>query len=267
MTPEAAEARILALREELSRHNHLYYVKAAPEISDREFDALLEELIGLEKGWPQFHDPASPSLRVGGAPLEHFDSVEHVVPMLSLSNTYDLDELRDFHSRLLRLTEETDLTYIVEPKIDGVAISLTYIDGVLTTGATRGDGTTGDDITANLRTLGSIPLTLHSDSPPERIDIRGEVYMENEGFAELNRQRQEAGKEVFANPRNASAGSLKMLDSSEVARRPLTATLYGIAQADPASFPTHEALLGQLSDWGCPAPRRIWKAHNEESLD
>ncbi len=241
MTPQDAQKRIARLSGELDRHNHAYYVKAAPEISDQEYDRLYKELESLEQAFPQFASPDSPTQRVGGEPLTQFARVTHRVPMLSLDNTYSQSEIIDFHNRISKLVPGEQIVYTVEPKIDGVAIVLHYEKGRLVYGATRGDGTVGGDITANLKTIKSIPLKLPG-SCPESLDVRGEVFMTLKGFASVNTQRESAGEIPFANPRNAAAGSLKLLDAKEVARRPLDAVLYGI---DDAQFARGGDLFGE----------------------
>jgi DNA ligase (NAD+) len=242
-----ARQRIEALRIEIERHNRLYYIDAAPEIQDREYDRLMQELEALEAEFPALASPVSPSRRVGGAPLDGFESVRHPVPMMSLANTYSKEELTEFDRRIRKLIPDKAFNYILEPKIDGVAISLRYENGALTRALTRGDGATGDDVTSNVRTIKSIPLRLNDMMPPAVLEIRGEIYMDTAGFAKLNEQRQEAGLEPFANPRNACAGSLKLLDPAEVARRPLDAIFYGTGELQGITFETHEQMLGSLN--------------------
>ncbi len=261
MTPQD---RIQELSDTLRHHSHLYYVEAKPEISDREFDALLQELDALEQAHPELRAPDSPTQRVGGAPLEGFVNVAHTVPMMSLSNTYSKDELREFDTRLKKLLGDTPYTYLLEPKIDGVAVSLRYENGILVLGTTRGDGRRGDDITANVKTIRSIPLRLRDDNPPPVVELRGEVYMRRSGFAKLNEQRQEAGLDAFANPRNATAGSLKQLDPKTVAQRPLDAIFYATGALEGIDFATHADLLAKIADWGFRAPVRTWSG---ETID
>ncbi|MBI3986517.1 MAG: NAD-dependent DNA ligase LigA, partial [Lentisphaerae bacterium] len=254
-----ASKRVRTLREAIERHNTLYYLEDKPEISDFDYDRLVRELLTLERQFPELDTPDSPTHRVGGAPLKEFPSVRHAVPMMSLDNTYTVEELAAFETRLKRLLPETGFTFVLEPKIDGVAVSLRYENGVLATGTTRGDGRKGDDITANLRTIRSIPLRLTpARSCPPVLEVRGEVYMTKEGFVRLNRERREAGEEDFANPRNAAAGSLKLLDSRLVARRPLDAVFYGFGQAEGAEFPTHMELLQGLKAMGLKTAPRFW---------
>ncbi|MDK2858471.1 MAG: ligase [Verrucomicrobiota bacterium] len=236
------------LRAEIERHNHLYYVEAAPEISDRDYDALLERLEKIEKQFPELAVSDSPTRRVGGRPLKGFKNVRHTVPMISLANTYNKEELVEFDLRVRKRLGDTPYTYVLEPKIDGVAISLRYENGQLIRAVTRGDGTTGDEVTANIRTIRSIPLRL-SNNPPEILEVRGEIYMTRDGFIRINKERQEAGLEPFANPRNACAGSLKQLDSRIVAKRPLDAVFYGLGDCSE-KFATHQELLRSLEKYG-----------------
>jgi DNA ligase (NAD+) len=258
MKTEQPSARAAWLRAEIERHNRLYYVDARPEISDREYDALYTELSALETAHPDLRTPDSPTQRVGGEPLKSFRSVTHRVPMMSLDNTYEEADLLDFDARLRRLAGDTPFTYVLEPKIDGVAFSAIYEDGQLVLAATRGDGVTGDDITANARTIRSLPLRLGGRLPPRRLEVRGEVYMSTEGFARLNAEQEEAGQPAFANPRNATAGSLKLLDPRLVARRPLAVILYACPEADGLSFDSHVAMLDALAELGFPTPPRRW---------
>ncbi|MDA8097885.1 MAG: NAD-dependent DNA ligase LigA, partial [Clostridia bacterium] len=214
------QARAEELRGQINYHNHRYHVLDDPEISDAEFDALMRELIALEKKWPDLRTADSPTQRVGGAPREGFVTVRHRLPMISLANAFDAQELRDFDRRVHAALPGEKVAYVIEPKIDGLAISLVYEDGVLVQGATRGDGETGEDITPNLKTIGSIPLRLRRDIPGV-FEVRGEVYMSKESFARLNERREEAGLPLFANPRNAAAGSVRQLDPAITARRNL----------------------------------------------
>jgi DNA ligase (NAD+) len=258
MPMQDPEQHIKQLREELTSHNYAYYVLAQTQISDREFDEKLKELEALEAAHPEFASDDSPTRRVGGEPVDGFETVDHAVPMISLANSYDLSDIRAFGQRLLKLLPETPFSYLVEPKVDGVAMSLRYENGRLVRALTRGDGRSGDDITANIRTIASIPLTLRSDSPPAVLEVRGEVYMTRSGFVELNEQREAEGKPVFANPRNSTAGSLKLLDSKEVARRPLDAVWYGVGEMSGIEFDTHEQLLRNLKELGFKNPPHFW---------
>lgn len=263
--------RIWELREELESHNYRYYVLAQPEISDREYDAKLRELQDLEKAHPQYASPDSPTRRVGGQPLEGFETVPHSVPMISLANSYDREDIRAFDQRTRKHLGDTPFNYVVEPKIDGVAMSLRYENGRLVRALTRGDGREGDDVTANARTLGSIPLRLRTDAPPALLEVRGEVYMPREKFVELNQRRETEGLAVFANPRNATAGALKLLDPREVARRPLDAVWYGVGALDGIAFDTHEHLLHRLKELGFRPPPHFQCCDDidavEEALD
>ena len=267
MTEKAqAEQRIEELRAEIERHNRLYYIDAKPEISDREYDRLLDKLEQLEKKFPEFQSPASPTRRIGGAPLEHFESVRHAAPMMSLSNTYSKEELVEFDRRIRKLIPGETFSYILEPKIDGVAISLRYENGELVQALTRGDGTTGDDVTANIRTIQSIPLRLSDMMPPAVLEVRGEIYMDTSGFVQLNERRQEAGLEPFANPRNACAGSLKQLDPREVARRPLDAIFYATGELDGITFETHALMLESLRNYGLRITPSCWLHETIEAV-
>src|SRR6185437_1522616 len=262
MTSDQAKARHAQLAEEISRHDHAYYVLAQPTISDRDYDRLYHELLDLEKEFPALVTADSPSQRVGGTPLKEFKPVQHILPMLSLDNTYSQQELRDFVARVQRILPNETLDWMVEPKVDGVAISLRYENGSFTVGATRGDGSTGDDITPNLRTIRSIPQRLHGkqDANPSLLEVRGEVFLTKAGFEKLNAERKAAGEETFANPRNAAAGSLKQLDARLVAKRPLDIVVYGLGSVEGASQPqTHEGLLSWLKTFGFKTPE--WTRH------
>lgn len=261
MTRTQAGTRIADLRRELNRHNRLYYVEARPEISDREYDALYRELRDLEEQFPDLVTPDSPTRRIGDEPLKEFKSVRHLLPMMSLDNTYDFDELRDFDGRVKKLLPGEEIEYVIEPKVDGVSVSLRYENGVFTLGATRGDGTTGDDITANLRTIRSIPLTLNrapNRNPPPLLEVRGEAYLPVEGFKKLNAQREKDGEELFANPRNACAGSLKQLDSRIVAARPLSAVFYAVGACEGLELDEQARVLEKLKELGLPTPQ-FWR--------
>ena len=240
--------RVETLRAALRRHEELYN-RGHPEVADREFDALMAELAALEAEHPEIAAPDSPTQRVGGAPVEGFAQVVHDPPMQSLDNTYGLDELADWAARLKRLAPDAELDFVAELKVDGVSISLEYQDGLLIRGATRGNGGVGDDVTVNLRTLRNLPLRLR-DGAPERLVVRGEVFMPRSVFRRLNQRREEAGEPLFVNPRNSTAGSIRLLDSREVAARRLSALLYQVA--DGAEFETHAESLEALARWGLP---------------
>jgi DNA ligase (NAD+) len=244
-------ARIEELRERVRYHNRRYYIEDAPEISDAEYDALYRELESLEGEHPELVTPDSPTQRVGGEPLEEFQQVRHAVPMLSLANARKIEELREWDARVRRLLdpdEEERLRYVTELKIDGLAVSLLYEGGRLVRGATRGNGTVGEDVTANLRTVRSIPDRL-SDEPPQVLEPRGEVYMTLEEFEKLNRRQEAEGKPPFANPRNAAAGSIRQLDPRITARRPLTIFLYGVGEGGEV-YESHSAMLDALRSYG-----------------
>ena len=263
------EKQIAKLRRALEHHNYLYFVKNAPEISDQEYDRLMKELINLEKAHPGFADPNSPSQRVGGKPLSAFRSVRHAAPMLSIDNTYSAEELREFDSRVRKALPTTVLSYVVEPKFDGVAVSLRYEAGRFVRGATRGDGARGDDITANLRTVRAIPLQLRcpARAVPEVLEARGEVLLDLSEFARLNKQRAQAGEPLFANPRNATAGSLKLLDSKQTANRRLRFFAYGLGEVLMDHQPSSQGeALKTLTELGFPVNEHISKAKDIEQV-
>ena len=259
-------SQIETLRSELEEHNRLYYIEAAPKITDREYDRLLEMLGKLEKEHPEYFSATSPTQRVGGAPLEYFSNVRHTVAMMSLSNTYSKNELTEFDQRVRKLIPGKPYHYLLEPKIDGVAIALRYENGILTQAVTRGDGASGDDVTNNIRTIKSIPLRLNLATPPAVLEVRGEIYMDTQGFAALNQQRQETGLEPFANPRNACAGSLKLLDAREVAKRPLDAIFYATGALEGIAFDTHEQMLHNLKDYGLRITPAYWLSENIDGI-
>lgn len=270
MNKSEAQRRINKLRREIERHNYLYYVEAKPEISDREYDLLYRELVSLEQHFPDLVTPDSPTQRVGGQPIKEFRTIRHSVPMLSLDNTYSYDELREFDRRVRKLLACDKVAYVLEPKVDGVSISVRYEQGVFTVGATRGDGTTGDAITANLKTIRCIPLRLHpleSTLPLPRIfEVRGEAYMPPREFEKLNQRRAAAGEERFANPRNATAGSLKQLDPKVVADRPLAAVFYGIGECEGIHFDTQSDVLKTLAAYGLPTPQYWWVCEDIDAV-
>jgi DNA ligase (NAD+) len=253
----AAATRAAELRTLLARHNHLYYVLDAPEISDAEYDRLFRELQGLEAAHPALATADSPTQRVGGAPLKAFDKVQHGVPMLSLNNAFSDEEVAAFDRRV-REALPSDLTqgevaYAAEPKFDGLAISLRYENGVFVQGATRGDGFTGEEVTANLRTVRNIPLRLDGTGLPTLLEVRGEVLIRRKDFDILNVRQAEHGEKTFANPRNAAAGSLRQLDPRITAARPLRFFAYGIAECAGCKLPeTHDEMLQRLRAWGFP---------------
>lgn len=267
-----AKVRHSELVEQIRAHDHAYYVLAQPVISDAEYDRLYRELRELERQFPDLITPDSPTQRVGGAPLTEFKPVQHLAPMRSLDNTYSQEEVREFVARVQRLLPHETLEWTVEPKVDGVAVSLRYQHGKLAVGATRGDGTIGDDITANLRTIRTIPLTLHekSNAPvPEVLEVRGEVYLPRAAFDKINADRTAQGEEPFANPRNAAAGSLKQLDATIVARRPLNAVVYGVGfvhERESLDIETHDAVLKWLHLLGFKTPERTWHCRSITEL-
>jgi DNA ligase (NAD+) len=249
---------ILELRREIAQHNHEYHVLDNPLISDAEYDRLFNRLVELEKTHPELATPDSPTQKVGAPPLEKFATVQHTLPMLSLNNATDEEELREFEERIQRFLRHSDpIEYAVEPKIDGVAVELVYLNGNLTVGSTRGDGVNGEDITQNLKTIRSVPHRLHEPLPfPRRLEVRGEVFLPREAFQRMNREREEAGQSVFANPRNAAAGSLKQLDSSITAKRPLDIYCHGYGVVESGSpsvtpgFESHSAFRDIIEKCG-----------------
>jgi len=250
--------RIAELRRLIRYHEERYYVLDDPEIADAEFDALMRELAQLEAAHPDLATADSPTRRVGGRAAAGFSTVEHAEPMLSLDNAYTEEELRAFHDRVRRglgLGPDDPVTYVAELKIDGVSIALTYEDGALVRGATRGDGVRGEDVTANIRTVRAIPLRLRGDAPPERLEVRGEVFLPRKAFERLNAQREEEGEPLFANPRNAAAGTLRNLDPALVATRGLRAYVYqlvGAGRPEAPPFDSHGGTLDRLQQWGLP---------------
>ncbi|MDR1145721.1 MAG: NAD-dependent DNA ligase LigA [Verrucomicrobiales bacterium] len=257
MTPTAEELqRYAELVDEISRHDVAYYTLARPTVSDYDYDQLYRELKEFEEKYPAQRAINSPTLRVGAAPLTEFRQVAHRQRMESLDNTYNFAELGEFFTRAQKLLDGRAVTYVVEPKIDGVAVSARYERGALTVGLTRGDGRTGDDITENLKTIRQLPLTL--TGAPEVLEVRGEVFMTHAGFARLNAEREEQGLELFANARNATAGTLKLLDSREVARRPLTVIFYGVGEVSGSGCAAQTEVLARLAALGFPVP--AWRA-------
>lgn len=248
--PAPAE-RAKQLREELDRHNHLYYVEARPEISDREFDRLLEELQQIEKDHPELLTPDSPTQRVGGAPIEGFAKVTHRVPMMSIENSYDEADLRKFDADVKKALGPKDAyTYTVELKIDGVSISLVYENGRLVVGATRGRGDVGDDVTHNLKTIGSVPLRLTADAPPKVFEVRGEIYMTRAELIRINREQVKKGEEPYKNSRNLTAGTLKQLDPKECAKRKLSLFAYGVGAFEGIDLKSQMELFEALTRFG-----------------
>ena len=263
---EEAAKRIAQLRKEIREHDRRYYQEAAPTISDREYDRVYRELVDLETQFPDLASPDSPTQRVGGKPLEAFSQVQHRSPMLSLDNTYSEDEVASFYSRLERLLPNQNIPVVIEPKVDGVAVSLLYEKGKLRYAATRGDGVVGDDITQNVRTIRQVPSELRGNGPAV-LEVRAEVYMDKRGFEKLNDERRKAELPLFANPRNAAAGSLKQLDSRIVARRPLGIVCHGTGLIEGADVELHSKIFPFLKKLGLPATERWWVAKSiEETL-
>ncbi len=254
-SPEVVE-RIQWLRSEIARHDRLYYVEARPEIGDADYDGLFRELERLERQYPDLATSDSPTRRIGDAPTGTLEPVRHDPPMMSLDKVHERKGLLDFDQFLRRHMPERQWTYVVEPKIDGVAFSLRYEHGLLARAATRGNGVVGDDITANIKTIRSIPLRIACDAPV--VELRGEVYLAKEDFAAMTRRQESEGLAPFMNPRNAAAGSIKMLDPREVAKRPLQALLYAVGRLDGLDFDQHLQWLEQIREWGLPVAPRFW---------
>lgn len=260
----AVRKKLESLRDRIRHHNYRYHALDDPEIPDIEYDRLLRELQALEAEHPELITPDSPTQRVGDAPISAFGTVEHELPMLSLGNAFSEDELQEFHRRVLdklELDDTVELNYAAEPKLDGAAVSLLYENGALIRGATRGDGTTGEDITHNVRTIEAIPLRLLGKGYPDRLEIRGEVFMPKAGFDEYNDKARAAGEKTFVNPRNAAAGSLRQLDPKLTAERPLDMYAYSVGVASGGTLPArHSAIIDQLQEWGikvCPERRVV----------
>jgi len=262
-----AAKRLQQLRDEIRKHDRLYYDEAAPIISDREYDRLYKELVDVETQFPDLVTPDSPTQRVGGKPLQAFEQVSHLIPMLSLDNTYSEEEVKNFYARIQRLLPDEKIPVVIEPKVDGVAVSLIYENGKLRQAATRGDGNVGDNITQNIRTIRSVPDHLRG-AAPKLLEVRGEVYMDRKGFEKLNDERKKQGLPLFANPRNAAAGSLKQLDPAIVAKRPLGIVLYGTGATEGMDIDLHSEIFPLLKKLGLPTTERWWVAASvEEILD
>ena len=262
-----AKQRIDALRSEIIEHNQRYYQDAAPSITDQEYDALYRELADLEAAFPEFLSPDSPTQRVGGAPLEEFTQIRHRVPMLSLDNTYSETEVAEFYRRVQKALPGRDVPVVIEPKIDGVAVSLFYEHGALQYAATRGDGVQGDDITQNARTIRTIPHRLRGKAP-ERLEVRGEVFMPRSGFDKFNAARAAAGEPLFANPRNATAGSLKQLDPAIVAKRPLAfiAHSFGLLEGGATELHSQSEMCELLTACGLKVSEKLWRENTVEGI-
>ena len=260
----ATRQTVESLREQIRHHNYQYHVLDDPDVPDAEYDRLVRKLQALEAENPELITPDSPTQRVGAEPVSEFGSVQHAIPMLSLDNAFSEEELRDFHRRVterLELDLDGDLSYAAEPKLDGAAVSLLYQDGQLVRGATRGDGTTGENITHNVRTIDTVPLSLYGQGFPSTLEVRGEVYMPRAGFHAFNEQAAKKGEKTFVNPRNAAAGSLRQLDPRLTAERPLDIYVYSVGQVVGGSLPDrHSEILDQLQEWGfkvCPERKRV----------
>ncbi len=271
-TPEEiARSRAEELRRLLEQHNRLYYLQDAPVISDAEYDALFRELQQLERQFPELVTSSSPTQRVGGAPLAKFAPLAHRLPMLSLENAVNESEIADFDQRLkkiLGLPAEQGITYLCEPKMDGLAVELIYSEGVLTSAATRGDGLTGEDVTENVRTIRSLPLRLTGSNVPRLLEVRGEVFLSLESFQQINREKEENGEPPFVNPRNAAAGSLRQLDPRITARRPLSIFCYAPGLVEGAEFDCQQAFFDSISAWGLPVNPLVRRANNiDEAIE
>jgi len=269
MASEAIKKRVEKLREEIEYHNNRYYILDQPEISDAQYDRLIRELEKLEEEYPKLRSPNSPTQRVGATPLEAFEIVRHTIPMLSLANAFDESEAKDFDKRVKKfLGYSAEITYVAEPKLDGLAVELVYERGQFVVGSTRGDGVNGENITQNLRTIKTIPLQLiRKEVPvPERLVVRGEVIIQLKKFKELNRKREEIGEPLFANPRNAAAGSVRQLDSKITAERPLEIYCYGLGEVTGRTFKTHSEILQTFPKWGLRTNPNIQRCQNIDEV-
>lgn len=263
---EQHSKRVERLRREIAHHDELYYNKAAPEISDREYDRLLEELIDLERAHPELITPDSPTQRVSGQPIEGFRHAPHSLPMLSIDNTYDEVQLREFDARVAKALGRKRYVYLVDPKVDGVAVSLRYEEGALALALTRGNGEVGDDVTHNIRTLRSVPLRLKGEDVPRLLEVRGEVYWPLKSFASFNEKRVSTGEEPFANPRNATAGTLKQLDPAQVRGRGLRFMAHGFGLVEPLEEDSYRTLMERCAAWGIPTNADQRLAENIEHV-
>ena len=269
MASDAIKKRVEKLREEIEYHNYRYYILDQPEISDAQYDRLMRELEKLEEQYPELRSPNSPTQRVGATPLEAFEIVRHTLPMLSLANAFDETEARDFDKRVKKfLGSSADIVYVAEPKLDGLAVELVYERGQFVVGSTRGDGVNGENITQNLRTIKTIPLQLiRREVPiPGRLEVRGEVIIQLKKFKELNRKREEMGEPLFANPRNAAAGSVRQLDSKITAERPLEIYCYGLGEVTGRTFKTHSEILQTFPKWGLRTNPYIQRCKNIDEV-
>jgi len=267
MAKDEAQAtkRIAQLRKEIREHDRRYYEEAAPTISDREYDRLYKELIDLEAKFPELLTPDSPTQRVGGKPLQAFEQIQHRVPMLSLDNTYSEDEVVNFYKRITKLLPGKGIPVVIEPKVDGVAVSVMYENGKLKYAATRGDGVVGDDITQNIKTIKSVPHQL-SCAAPKVFEVRGEAYLDKKGFERLNQEREAAGLPLFANPRNAAAGSLKHLDPNVAAKRPLGMVFYGTGEVEGGDADLHSRIFPLFKKLGLPTHEDWWLADSVDQI-
>ncbi len=264
MNRNEAQARIAALSTELNEHNHRYYVLSDPSISDLEFDKLLEELVALETAFPEFLTSESPSQRVGGTVTKEFPTVKHKYPMMSLGNSYSKEEMQEFMARITKALER-EVEYVCELKFDGVAIGIRYVNGRMTQAITRGDGVQGDEITANIRTIRSLPLQVSKGDFPAEFEVRGEVYFPRDNFDRLNREREEIGEPLYANPRNTASGTLKSQDSAVVASRGLDCFLYG-AMASERMADTHYQSMMRLKEWGFKVSEHMRLCQNADEV-
>lgn len=269
MTPAEAHTKITDLRREVAHHDELYYRQAQQEIADVDYDKLKRELADLESAFPELASAESPTQQVGDDRSEGFETYQHRQPMQSLDNTYSVEELREFHARLGRLLEREELSYVVEPKIDGLAVSLTYERGELVRAVTRGNGVEGDDVTVNIRTIKTLPTKLKTSvTIPNIIEIRGEVFMTLTEFARINQEREEAGEPLYANPRNLASGTLKLLDQNEVASRQLDIVLYGLGFCDPAEAvgETQSGFHDLVKAWDLPTAEKLWSVEGIDAV-
>src|SRR5438477_2924123 len=265
MTEAEARARVETLRRDITEHNRRYYEEAAPTISDREYDRLYRELVDLETKFPNLVTSDSPTQSVGGKPLQAFSQIQHRLPMLSLDNTYSKEEIANFYKRITRLLPDEKIPVVIEPKVDGVAVSVMYENGKLKYAATRGDGVVGDDITQNIRTIKSVPHQLRG-ATPKVFEVRGEAYLDKKGFERLNQEREAAGLPLFANPRNAAAGSLKHLDPKVAAQRPLGMVFYGTGAVEGADIDLHSKIFPLFKKLGLPTHEDWWLADSVDQV-
>lgn len=260
-----AATRIEQLRREIREHDKRYYEEAAPTISDRDYDRFYKELVDLEAKFPELVTPESPTQRVGGTPLQAFDQIQHRVPMLSLDNTYSEEEVANFYKRITKLLPDEKIRVVIEPKVDGVAVSVMYENGKLKYAATRGDGSVGDDITQNIKTIKSVPHQLRGGAP-KVFEVRGEAYLDRKGFEKLNKEREMAGLPLFANPRNAAAGSLKHLDPKVAAKRPLGMIFYGTGAVEGTDVDLHSKIFPLFEKLGLPTHEDWWLADSVDKI-